>query len=117
MMRHETRVLQSMEVGPFFSSDGAMLTSDLPLEEQPQAEPRREGTEILWCVSADDPRCSPRDSAPNDAPGTLQAARIASTTPAHPRLGPPGPSGLRPRHAIGAARLGVRDRVERPPSR
>lgn len=116
MMRHE-RVLQSMEVGPFFSSDGTMLTSDLPAPERPAAEPRREGTEILWCVSADDPRCSPRDTAPNDGPGSLHVARIASSTNAHPRLGPPGPSGVRPRHAIGAARPGVRDRVERPPAR
>ena len=107
-----------MEVGPFFSSDGATLTSDLPEPATPRAERRRESDEgVLWCVSADDPRCSPRDGAPNDGPSSLEAPHVASTTPAHPRLGPPASGGLRPRHAEGGDRPGVRDRVERPPAR
>ncbi len=114
----ETRVLQSMEVGPFFSSDGAMLLSDLPALERRAAPARREGQEIQWCVSADDPRCAPRDSLPNDGPSSLiEGAHLASTSPLRPRVAPAGLAASRNRDAVRGARPGVRDRVERPPAR
>jgi len=107
------RVLQSVEVGPFFSSDGAELSSDLPPQVR-QRVPLERG-DVQWCVSADDPRCSPRDRAPNDGPTAVEGAHVASGLAPPPRLGP-GAAQRRPARALDdGARDGARDRLERPP--
>ena len=117
----EPRFLESVEVGPFFSSDGSTLTSEeLAVEEQPapaQARPlaRRDGGEVPWCVSADDPRCWPRDSAPYDGPHARDATSAGAEAPTPLGLGPPDARAVRPRVALGAPRAAVRGRVDRPP--
>jgi len=107
------RVLQSVEVGPFFSSDGAELSSDLPTQVRERTPVPR--GDVQWCVSADDPRCSPRDRAPNDGPATVEGAHVASGLTRTPRLGPSSAQHRPAGALVDGARDGARDRVERPP--
>lgn len=107
------RVLQSVEVGPFFSSDGAELSSDLPAQIREHAPVPR--GDVQWCVSADDPRCSPRDHAPNDGPTAVEGAHIASGLARTSRFGPCMAQSRPARALEDGARDGVRDRLERPP--
>lgn len=114
------RLLASVEVGPFFSSDGTMLTSRVVELERHFVIERHFGgtpaTEILWCWSSDDPRCSPVQPSPDDGSRALRHV----------------PSGMIADHSLrwreshadalagGTAALlgpseGVHARVERPP--
>ncbi len=76
------RLAQSIEVGPFFSSDGTMLTSResaRELDRIAMGAPSR-GTpagEILWCWSADDPRCAPSHPSPDDGSRALRTGPTA----------------------------------------
>jgi hypothetical protein len=113
------RIDQSVEVGPFFSSDGSMLSS--PAVERVSMQLEREGRlpagEVLWCWSPDDPRCSPGDPAPEDGPRALRDARTAAfvshTTRRWPDLEALAPS--RAPNDDDRPSDGVRSRVERPP--
>lgn len=118
----EPRFLESVEVGPFFSSDGSTLTSEeLAVEEEPAPDApvlaRREGGEVPWCVSADDPRCWPRDSAPYDGPHARDATSAGAEASTRLALTAPDARAERPRLTLGAPRAGVRGRVDRPPGR
>ena len=70
---------------------------------------------VLWCVSGDDPRCSPR------RPGheTPAAASLGSAPPGVTQAFPPLPKYAGVRYVwtieVGHAQVGVRSRVERPP--
>lgn len=115
-------IAQSFEVGPFFSSDGATLISRGDLDELlSRAELERDAgtpiTEVLWCWSANDPRCAPSAPAPDEAPRGLRSARnaiaaldmLAAVRALGVTMTPPRPE------ARGSARDGVRSRVDRPP--
>ena len=67
-----------------------------------------------WCISPDDPRCSPRDqSAPLDGPrGQVPMQDV--TAMRWPDLAAESGNGLRPEQ-LGAARAGVALLIERPP--
>lgn len=109
---------QSIEVGPVFSSDGEMLVSGAEAE-QARADDggaRAEApVEVLWCVSSDDPRCAPRDEAPNDGPRAFDASHGASAAADAPRIADAPSAAAGPRGPETGARPGVRPRVERPP--
>lgn len=106
------RVFQSLEIGPLFSSDGVMLSS---AEATVARARRRAAGEVLLCVSADDPRCAPRDSAPGNGPHFADGLRYAPTDPPAAFAGPLSPSDKATPRSISGARSGVRDRIERPP--
>jgi len=105
------RVFQSVEVGPLFSSDGTTLSSEAAVSRA-----RRRATgEVLLCISADDPRCSPRDSAPGNGPHFVDGATFAATDVPTLLAGPPSVRQAAVPSTILGARSGVRDRLERPP--
>lgn len=113
---HAARVLQSVEVGPFFSSDGTMLTSrqlELEIERHFGNHP---ASEILWCWSPDDPRCSPVNHSPDDTPRALRSGQSGVTV--EHRLQWPllsdDPLERGDARLLGPAE-GVHSRVERPP--
>jgi hypothetical protein len=106
------RVYQSLEVGPLFSSDGALLSS---AEATVARARRRAAGEVLLCVSADDPRCAPRDSAPGNGPHFADGVSYAATHPLALDIGPLLAGEIASPRSISGARSGVRDRVERPP--
>ncbi len=103
----------SVEVGPFFSSDGTILTSRLDLEAKRGEEPF--GGEVLWCFSPYDPRCSPSSPVPEDSPQWLGRAHAAGTSDASPRLRDRAPTSSIRADIDGGPRAGVQPRVERPP--
>ncbi len=110
------RRLQSLEVGPFFSSDGTMLTSrelELELERHFGGTP---AGEILWCWSPNDPRCSPTSPSPDDAPRALRTGPSALTVDHRLRWPEIDDAVLTRNEArlLGPAE-GVHARVERPP--
>lgn len=110
------RLAQSLEVGPFFSSDGTMLTSrqiELELERHFGGTP---AGEILWCWSPNDPRCSPASPSPEDAPRALRTRPTGVTVPDRLRWAQPDDSTLDRSDAflLGPSE-GVHGRVERPP--
>src|SRR5690606_34173123 len=89
------RAPQSVEVGPFFSSDGSFLVSRAELErtELVRRGPPRSPTPLLWCASPDDPRCSGRDGPPDRGPRTGDASHGAASRELDDvRFGPPRPS-------------------------
>lgn len=110
-----TRMMESLEVGPLFSSDGTMLVSAIARAARaPRPAP---SGRVLWCASADDPRCAPRDSAPNHGSQVLDGAHIAFSTLRTPRIAAP-PIARRPFAAeLERGRAGFEDELERPPRR
>ena len=70
---------------------------------------------VLWCVSADDPRCSPRRHGHE----TPSAASLGSAPPGVTMSFPPLPKYAGVRYVwtieVGHAQVGVHSRVERPP--
>ncbi len=105
---------ESVEVGPFFSSDGSLLTSSPRVTRTTRSGPK----EALWCASPDDPRCSGRDVPPERgpqtgdashgaAPGALNSPRLDAYLSGSVRFGPP----------LGGPRAGEAARLERPPRR
>lgn len=119
------RLDQSVEVGPFFSSDGTTLVSRLARSGDDAGQPAQELArrrvpveDVLWCVSADDPRCSPRDSSPSDG-SRIAEARINAhqVTDSEPPLPSPLAARPKPSHSGDGPRAGVRFRIDRPPSR
>ncbi len=119
LTRANPRVLQSAEVGPFFSSDGSTLTSEERSVEEKRLRDLRaaegEHGPVPWCVSADDPRCSPRDSAPHHRTATVEGAHVAAGFASAPEFGDPNATETTSRAAIDGERAGVRHRLERPP--
>ncbi len=113
------RVPQSIEVGPVFSSDGELLVSDAAREAGARdgvTRARRAApVEVLWCVSADDPRCSPRDEAPNDGPRSFEGSHGAGPAIDSPRLATARPRAVSRPVCDGLPRPERRGRVERPP--
>jgi len=111
------RVPQSIEVGPVFSSDGETLVSDLEVGDAApsRAHPAAPTAPVLWCVSADDPRCAPRDEAPGDGPRAFDGSHGASAAAETPRFDEFGARERAPLRAVDAPRAGVRARVDRPP--
>lgn len=111
---------QSIDVGPFFSSDGAMLISrssldDLLLRAELESKEGTPLSEILWCWSGNDPRCSPTTPAHDDGPHVGRTAPCAFVDEAGtwPKLAEGLAHTLREEDR--GARDGVRSRVERPP--
>lgn len=114
------RIVQSIEAGPFFSSDGSTLISQAELDDL-LARADDSGAplaEIHWCWSGNaDPRCSPSAPSPDDAPHGLRSARnvvavlddLMATRRGGVIVEPPRPE------AQGSARDGVRSRIDRPP--
>jgi hypothetical protein len=113
------RIEQSFEVGPFFSSDGAGLASEVVerVSLRLERERRSPAGEVLWCWSANDPRCSPADSAPEDGPRAIRTARLVGVVIDHsarwPELDSASLSAAP--HDEDRPSDGVRARVERPP--
>lgn len=72
---------------------------------------------VLWCVAADDPRCS-RDDEPGQGSRlqVLATPTVLAWTTA-PRVGPPGSVEVRWPAASDHGRAGVRARIDRPPRR
>jgi hypothetical protein len=105
-------VAQSQDLGPFFSSDGTLLSSRAVDEDAQREAP----TEILWCWSANDPRCAPANPPQEPNPCALQTAHALAILDEAIDWPPPD-SGSRPPYpdARDARRPGVRARVERPP--
>lgn len=114
---------QSLEVGPFFSSDGSALVSSAMVSNALVAavaelnrDPSTPLSEILWCWGPDDPRCAPSAPAPEDPPSISRTAQ--SATPGERPIYPPvdGSAFASARGELpDGARDGVRARVERPP--
>lgn len=115
-----TQLRESLDVGPFFSSDGMTLISSGELDElfrvhEVEHRERAPLSEILWCWSGDDPNCSPT-TPPRDAPHALQAGHRAIPVDMFGRWPALEDGGRPPRGALqGGPREGVRNRVERPP--
>lgn len=117
--RLEQSLLESNELGPFFSSDGSSLSSSQleRITQHFEREARRPIGEVLWCWSPSDPRCAPGDPAPEEAPRASRTAPSLAVLPdraarwrevwTDTELRAP-PEDDRPRE-------GVRARVERPP--
>ena len=109
------RAPQSVEIGPFFSSDGSFLVSRAELERQ---APPRSPTPVLWCASPDDPRCSGGDGPPDRGPRTGDASHGAATHESDDaRFGPPAPSTRLAFAPGGGPSAGARHRIDRPPQR
>jgi hypothetical protein len=92
---------------------GRPLTVSPVLVDRDEA-PSDEGP-LAWCISPDDPRCSPRDqSAPLQSPRALVPMQDAAAMrwPALAALS--GSDTLRPQQ-LGAPRAGVGLRLDRPP--
>lgn len=115
------RIEQSFEVGPFFSSDGTTLISRGDLDDLLSRAELEHGagtplTEILWCWSGNDPRCSPIAPSPDDAPRALREVRSAIAEELHDTTAEHGVVITLPRPEVQrGAREGVRARVDRPP--
>ena len=113
---------QSIEVGPFFSSDGTLLSSHTASARAASSHvgsaPSRSGSpveEVLWCASSDDPRCSPGDPAPEDGPRAGDGTYAAATHPHRIDLRARPSRSLRPTHLGTNPSRGVRGRLDRPP--
>lgn len=106
-------VEQSREVGPFFSSDGTLISSRLPSV----AKQGRRGSpiEVAWCVSANDPRCSSGDPAPGESLLSGKLSHGAALTPEPPELPEPLLASTSPRAVLLGASAGHSSRLERPP--
>jgi hypothetical protein len=107
---YELGLRESIEVGPFFSSDGTLLSSRLELERREQR-----ASEILWCWGAYDPRCSPSSPTPDNGPHALGRGLSAAGPATSPRWLRAEPLAIPRAHVLGQARAGVSQRVERPP--
>ncbi len=103
---------QSLDLGPFFSSDGTLLSSRAADEGARRDAP----TEVLWCWGVDDPRCSPADSPQDHAPRAIQSPHCVAVLE-HPLRWPVIDAGspFSYSDARDGGRPGVRDRLERPP--
>lgn len=111
-------VAQSQDLGPFFSSDGTLLSSSILLSARAadEAKQRDVPTEILWCWSANDPRCAPADPPEDHNPRAFQSARAFAVV--EDDLEWPtseGSTRSSRREGRDGDRSGVRSRVERPP--
>lgn len=115
------RIEQSIEVGPFFSSDGTTLISRGDLDDLlSRAELEHEAgtplSDILWCWSSDDPLCSPIAPSPDDAPRALREVRSAIGQELDDAAAEHGEAIALPRPDVErGGRDGVRSRVDRPP--
>jgi hypothetical protein len=106
-------ILESFEVGPFFSSDGTLLVS---AQLEPRAKENRQSDEVLWCASPYDPRCSPASPSPETPRANLSGGSSAANI--EHRHDWPELVESTPEHHAAEAMLpsaGVRSRVERPP--
>ncbi|HJL18197.1 MAG TPA: hypothetical protein RMH99_21210 [Sandaracinaceae bacterium LLY-WYZ-13_1] len=103
------------QTGPFFSSDGTMLSSRVRETAADGARAPAPVEDVLWCSSPDDPRCAPVEPGPEDGPVSGRASFSGAGHGGH--ADPPPPS-MRPMRAPvprGGPRAGVRRRLERPP--
>lgn len=106
-------VAQSQDLGPFFSSDGTLLSSRATDEATRRDAP---ATEILWCWSANDPRCAPADPPEDQNPRAIQSARAFAVVESDLDWPSSEESTRSSRcEARDGDRSGVRSRVERPP--
>lgn len=111
--------LQSIEVGPLFSSDGTMLSSWTRLERTAEegwlvhTTPPVE--DVLWCSGRDDPRCSPADPGPENGPQNGRASHAGAILVVGEHRIPPALETTLPSVLRNGSREGVRARVERPP--
>lgn len=112
---------QSIEVGPFFSSDGTMLMSRVRLEHSEargwRVAPPAPSEDVLFCANADDPRCSPAAPAPEDGPQGTRSNPFGRSDADRPSLPPPAAVTTDSPHATTGPRDGVRRGLERPPRR
>lgn len=110
---------ESIEIGPFFSSDGTLLSSRVPALVQGHRVGR--GTvppvDVLWCVDANDPRCSGGDPAPGQSVFDGHASQGAALAGSLPDLPEPEPAASSPRAALLGASAGYASRLDRPPRR
>lgn len=103
---------ESVEVGPFFSSDGSLLTSSPRVSHPTRSSPR----EVLWCASPDDPRCSGRDVPEERGPQTGDASHGAAPgTGNSPSLDAYASGTLPLGPVIGGPRPARAGRLDRPP--
>ena len=79
------------------------------------ALPPLEDNPIAWCVSPDDPRCAPRDAGSPSDPNFAQLQLSPSGSVELPDMRTSGVRSVTRFWQLGAARPGIRDRVERPP--
>ncbi|MFK7984622.1 MAG: hypothetical protein AB8I08_01240 [Sandaracinaceae bacterium] len=105
---------ESVEVGPFFSSDGALLTSSPRVTRPTRSSPG----EVLWCASPDDPRCSGRDVPQERGPQTGDASHGAAPGSLHsPSLDAHASGTLPLGPVVGGPRPARAGRLDRPPQR
>lgn len=105
-------VAQSQDLGPFFSSDGTLLSSRAVDDDAQRDAP----TEILWCWSADDPRCAPANPPEDHNPRAIQSAHaVAIVDEAIDWPTPDEGTRFTRCEARDGHRSGVRSRIERPP--
>ena len=110
----ETAFDESIEIGPFFSSDGTLLSSRVPALAQGRRVPP---VDVLWCVDANDPRCSGGDPAPGQSVFDGHASQGAALAGSLPDLPEPEPAASSPRAALLGASAGYASRLDRPPRR
>ena len=94
------------------------LERERPSELQPQvahALPSENEEQPAWCVTPNDPRCSPRDTS-TPLQGQLLIVPLCDFAVVKlPQLRSIDVASAPPSPELGAVRPGIRDRVERPP--
>lgn len=107
----------ALDAGAAVKATGPQIHQQpLPLQDPLGAQPQGTQREVLWCSSPDDPRCSPRQGAP-DAP---QAGGDQATGGHLPWAAPQGDTGRLTKRfgtpaAAGGPHEGFRGQPERPP--
>lgn len=97
--------LESVEVGPFFSSDGSTLTSEIAALPRASAAGEPGGPEtVLWCANRSDPRCGGDDGPPPRRPDWSDSSQfVAAPLLGHQRF-------------VGMHGVGLRLTADRKPS-
>ena len=113
------RDLESIEVGPFFSSDGTALVSGGRLPSAPVAAPSlgRAPLDVLWCRGANDPRCNGGDPAPDALTNFDVTHAGAAVIEARAAIGRASLAGGALAPDDEGPRDGVQSELERPPRR
>lgn len=113
-----TRIVQVSQLGDVGGAVGAERSERADRAERAGGELNDEAGTTLWCVSADDPRCSPLDSSGHDGVsfGTAKLSYTASARIEGPRASDRAAVSGETSHR-GSARDGFLGRLERPPNR
>ena len=112
------RVVEVARFGDVGDAVGGERLERADRAERASGELNEEAGTTLWCVSADDPRCSPLDTSGHDGVsfGTAKLSYTASDGIEGPRARDLAAVGGETSHR-GSARDGFLGRLERPPNR